>query len=120
MENITIYGIPNCDSIKKTIHFLQAKKITFNFHDYKKVGITKSKLQSWCKLAGWETILNKKGTTWRKLDKTVQDKITNQASAIALMLEHNSLIKRPVIEAGHNIIIGFDETNITTQLKLKK
>ncbi len=106
---IIVYGIPNCDNIKKTSTWFKKQKIEVEFWDYKKSGITKEKLTGWCKLAGWENLLNKKSTTWRSLSLPEQKKITNQAAAIKLMIENTSIIKRPVIEYGDNIFIGFDE-----------
>lgn len=120
MDKITIYGIPNCDTIKKTKDWFSKNKIDITFHDYKKEGISKKKLQDWCKEAGWETLLNKKGTTWRTIDPAVQAGVTNATAAIALMMDHNSLIKRPVIETGKKIIVGFDEKNISSLIKHKK
>lgn len=108
-ETIIIYGIPNCDTIKKTLGWFTKNKIEFEFHDYKKSGISKEKLNAWCKLAGWEIVLNKKSSTWRNLPKEEQEKITNQTKAIALMQHQNSIIKRPVIEIGDKILVGFDE-----------
>lgn len=106
----TVYGIPNCDTVKKTTDWLTAHKITFSFHNYKKEGITASKLKSWCKQKGWEVLLNKKSSIWRGLDTTEQSKITTEKAAIALMAISSSIIKRPVIENGETIIVvGFDE-----------
>ena len=109
MEKIIVYGIPNCDTTKKTITWLNKNKISFCFHDYKQDGISKQKLETWCSKLGWETIFNKRSTTWRALSKVEQDKITGQSSAIKLMIKSTSIIKRPVIEFGDKIIIGFDE-----------
>ena len=106
----TVYGIPNCNTVKKTLDWLNEHKIKYAFHNYKKEGITAAKLKSWSKQKGWEILLNKKGTTWRGLDETVQASITNEKKAIALMAEFTSIIKRPVIEKGEIVIaVGFDE-----------
>lgn len=117
MATVHIYGIPNCDTIKKTLNWFNRQGITYVFHDYKKEGIKKGKLQEWCRKAGWETVMNKRSTTWRETDPAVQAGITNAAAAIGLMMEANSLIKRPVIETEKGIIIGFDEKNILSQIK---
>lgn len=109
MEKIIVYGIPNCDTTKKAITWLNKNKISFYFHDYKQEGISNQKLEAWCTNEGWETIFNKRSTTWRALSKAVQDKITGQSSAVKLMMGNNSIIKRPVIELGNKIFIGFDE-----------
>ncbi len=109
MDKITVYGIPNCDTIKKTLAWFKQHKINIEFQDYKRSGIGKEKLTGWCKKAGWELLLNKKSTTWRNLSAPAQAKIINQSSAIKLMIENTSIIKRPVIEFRDKIFIGFDE-----------
>jgi len=120
MGKIIIYGIPNCDITKKALSWLKEHKVDFVFHDYKKEGISISKLDDWCKQAEWENLLNKKSITWRSLTKAKQENVTNKAAAINLMMENNSIIKRPVIEAGNKLIIGFKEENYSKQLKLNK
>lgn len=110
MNKITVYGIPNCDTIKKTLDWLRKNKISFEFHDYKRSGISKTKLAGWCKKTGYEIILNKKSTTWRGLPLAQQEKITNQAAAIQLMTENTSIIRRPVIEYEDKLLVGFNET----------
>jgi len=117
MANVTIYGIPNCDSIKKTIDWCNKHKIEFEFHNYKKEGIEASTLKSWCEQVGWEMLLNKKGTTWKKVADEFADKKMTAKMAIKLMLEYNSMIKRPVIETGTQIIVGFDENVLLAILK---
>ena len=109
MRTITIYGIPNCDTIKKTRDWFKQKNIEIIFHDYKKEGISKDKLTAWCKLTGWEVLLNKKSSTWRGLSPEEQSKITSQAAAIQLMKTQNSIIKRPVIEFDGKVLVGFEE-----------
>jgi len=106
----TVYGIPNCDTVKKTLDWLKAHQIKYQFHNYKKEGITATKLKSWCKQKGWELILNKKSSTWRELDATEQSKIVNEKAAIVLMTTSTSIIKRPVIEneKGEIVAVGFD------------
>lgn len=118
MAAIIVYGIPNCDTTKKALALLKKNKIDFTFHDYKQQGITPKKLKAWCEKMGWETILNKRSTTWRELDEAEQQKITDQPAAIKMMMKNNSIIKRPVIEINGNLLIGFNETEITKQLKL--
>jgi arsenate reductase (glutaredoxin) len=113
-----LYGIKNCNTVKSAIDWLNKNKIQFEFHDYKKSGITTAKLSAWCKQVGWESLVNKRGTTWRQLDETVQKKITNEKAAIALMLEKTSVIKRPLIEANDKVILlGFDEAEYKSKLK---
>jgi arsenate reductase (glutaredoxin) len=105
---ITMYGIPNCDTVKKACVFLEKKGVPYQFHDYKKQGVDASKLKSWCQEFGYEQVVNRKGTTWRKLDEAVRDSLT-EAKAIKLMIEQPSLIKRPILESGKQRILGFDE-----------
>ena len=109
MKNITIYGIPNCDTTKKAISWLNKNNIDFTFHDYKLQGITKEKLNEWCDIKGWDTIFNKRSTTWRELPGAEQLKVIGQKEAIPVMLANNSIIKRPVIEHNGEIIVGFNE-----------
>lgn len=112
---LTIYGIKNCDTMKKAFAWLDAKGIAYEFHDYKKSGITTAKLQDWEKSLGWETLLNRKGTTWRKLDAATQAGI-NRETALQLMQEQTSIIKRPVIEQGKTLLAGFEESSWTQAL----
>ncbi|MCJ8517986.1 Spx/MgsR family transcriptional regulator [Pseudorhizobium tarimense] len=102
----TIYGIKNCDTIKKARTWLEERGIGYSFHDYKAVGIDRAHLDSWCDLAGWETLINRAGTTFRKLDDGVKADLDRE-KAIALMLEQPSMIKRPVLEADGTILVGF-------------
>ncbi|NCI51075.1 ArsC family reductase [Sediminibacterium roseum] len=105
----TVYGIPNCDTVKKVRDWLDAHKIKYDFHNYKTDGITAAKLKTWCGQVGWETILNKKSTTWRELDAKTQATINNEKKAIELLVQNTSAIKRPVIEkAGKVITVGFN------------
>lgn len=112
MEAIIVYGIPNCDTTKKTLALLKKNNISFSFHDYKLQGISKEKLEQWCSLMGWEVIFNKRSTTWRELSEAEQKKIIDQPSAIKLMMEQNSIIKRPIIEFKKKLIVGFNEKAI--------
>jgi arsenate reductase (glutaredoxin) len=106
---IILYGIPNCDTTKKAMSWLAKNKLAYHFHDYKVHGISKSKLEEWIKVAGLETIFNKRSTTWRELPPAEQAKATSQPSAISLMIQHNSIIKRPIIENGKQLLVGFNE-----------
>lgn len=104
---VTIYGIKNCDTMKKARAWLDKKGVAYSFHDYKTSGIDKAKLEGWAKKAGWEALLNRAGTTFRKLPE--KDKASvNEKKAIALMLEQPSMIKRPVLELpGGKLLVGF-------------
>ena len=106
-----VYGIPNCDTVKKALLWLQKNKIPFAFYDYKKEGIRLQKLKLWSNQVGWENLVNKKGTTWRQMEETIQVSITNEKAALHLLQEKTSMIKRPLIEKGETIItLGFDAT----------
>lgn len=108
---LIVYGIKSCDTIKKTLTWLDKKKIAYVFHDYKKEGITEGKLKNWTQQIGWEPLINKKGTTWKNLPEATQKKVTSEKAAIAVMKDATSMIKRPVIEAdGKVLTLGFDET----------
>lgn len=105
-----VYGIKNCNTVKTALDWLRKNKIEFEFHDYKSKGISEVKLKQWSQQVGWESLVNKRGTTWRQLDKAVQAKVTGETSAIALMREKTSVIKRPLIEDGDKVVaLGFDE-----------
>ena len=106
----TVYGIPNCNTVKKAIDWLKEHNVDFQFHDYKKKGITAEKLEVWGKQQYCQNLINKKGTTWRSLDETTQQNTIKAEKAIALMQEKTSVIKRPLIELGEKVIaLGFDE-----------
>ena len=103
---VTIYGIKNCDTMKKARAWLDKRGVAYDFHDYKTAGIERAELERWCKKAGWETVLNRAGMTFRKLpdkDKTALD----EKKAIALMLAQPSMIKRPVLTIGGTLLVGF-------------
>lgn len=112
MGRLTLYGIPNCDTTKKAMGWLKKNDLDFSFHDYKQAGISKEKLSAWCDKLGWETIFNKRSTTWRELPSAEQKKVVDQSTAIKIMLENNSIIKRPVIEYKTKLIAGFNEKDI--------
>jgi arsenate reductase len=104
---ITLYGIKNCDTMKKARAFLDKKGIAYDFHDYKTQGIERGKLEGWAKKVGWETLLNRAGTTFRKLPDKHKANLTEQ-KAVSLMLAQPSMIKRPVLElGGGKIMVGF-------------
>ncbi|MGV3628238.1 MAG: ArsC family reductase [Betaproteobacteria bacterium] len=103
---ITLYGIKNCDTMKKTRAWLDAHKINYDFYDYKTAGITDERLQHWCRELGWETLLNRAGTTFRKLPDADKQGLTER-KAIALMLAQPSMIKRPVLDLGKQRLVGF-------------
>jgi Spx/MgsR family transcriptional regulator len=103
---ITIYGITNCDTMKKARSWLDSHGVTYEFHDYKAAGAPKEKLRAWMSELGWETLLNRAGTTFRKLPDAEKEGL-NERKALALMLEQPSMIKRPVLEVGGKLLVGF-------------
>jgi len=105
----TLFGIKNCDTIKKARNWLSEHDIEFQFHDYRTDGLEQSQLEQWCQELGWEQLLNRRGTTWRKLPDEIKDTI-NENSAIALMLEQPAMIKRPLLESGTQRLLGFKAT----------
>ena len=113
---ITIHGIKNCDTMKRARAWLEAEGIAHDFHDYKSAGITAAKLQAWVRKAGWEALLNRAGTTFRKLPDD-QKQGLDEARAMALMLAQPSMIKRPVLTHGDKLIIGFDPVRYSAALK---
>jgi len=102
----TIYGIKNCDTMKKARAWLDSHRVAYDFHDYKSDGVSKEKLKRWSDEVGWETLLNRAGTTFRKLPDADKEGM-NERKAIALMLAQPSMIKRPVLEAGGKLLVGF-------------
>lgn len=116
---IHVYGIPNCNTVKKSIDWLKANNIAFTFHDFKKEGVTAAKLRTWCKYFGWQNLVNKAGTTWKGLDDDQKAAVTNQRAAIKLMMENTSVIRRPVVEAGDLLLIRFKEEEYADALLSK-
>jgi arsenate reductase len=111
---IVIYGIKNCDTMKKARAALDNKRVAYEFHDYKAKGIDRTRLEGWAKKAGWETLLNRAGTTFRKLPDKDKDGLTEK-KAIALMLAQPSMIKRPVLELpGGKLVVGFKPETYAT------
>ncbi|GAC1629395.1 MAG: ArsC family reductase [Bradyrhizobium sp.] len=106
MSPITIYGIKNCDTMKKARAWLDGHGVAYDFHDYKAAGIAKEKLKAWSDQVGWETLLNRAGTTFRKLPEAEKEDL-NERKALALMLAQPSMIKRPVLELADKLLVGF-------------
>lgn len=104
---LKVYGIPNCDTVKKAITWLKDHNVAYEFHDYKKLGISESKLEEWLGQVSYETLINRKGTTFKALSDEEKARITDNASAIALMLEKTSVIKRPIVESDKILTVGF-------------
>jgi arsenate reductase len=116
MPRLAIYGIKNCDTMKKARRFLDDKGVAYDFHDYKAEGVSETKLKDWAKIVGWEKLLNRAGTTFKKLPEEAKQDL-NEAKAMTLMLAQPSMIKRPVLEAGANLIVGFAPDSYEQVLK---
>ena len=113
---ITVFGITNCTTVKKTCKWLETNKIEYIFWDYKKVGIDKQHLEKWCNKFGWETVLNRSGLMWKKADEKDKVKVVDTAAAIEFMLQTPTSIKRPIIEYQTEILKGFDEAQYEREL----
>ena len=109
-----IYGIPNCSTVKKARVWLAQQNIDYAFHDFKKTGVSVAQLTLWAEQIHWEELINRQGTTWRKLSDAIKASITTPAAAFALMAEQPSLIKRPVLVHQHRLLVGFNAAKYTT------
>lgn len=113
---LEVYGIPNCDTVKKALAWLKKHKVPFMFHDFKTEGISSKKLDQWISKAGLDSVLNRKSTTWRNLPVDIQKKISNRKEAIKIMMDQTSIIKRPVVEYGDELATGFSEETFSKYL----
>ena len=104
-----VYGITNCNTVKKALDWFKDNQVMYEFHDFKKLGISPEKLQEWGDKAGYEKFMNKQGLTWRQLDQPTKDSIKTKEDALLLLQHKTSMIKRPVIEDGGFLFFGFDE-----------
>jgi len=110
-----VYGIPNCNTVKKARTWLDEQGVAYTFHDYKKQGVPADRLDAWIKAVGWELLVNRQGTTWRKFDDATKAGVVDAISAKALMLANASVIKRPVVELNGKVVcVGFDEAKLAT------
>ena len=114
---IILYGIPNCDTVKKARAWLLAHAVPYEFYDFKKKGAPADRLGAWSKAVGWDKLINRQGSTWRKLDAETQASAADATGAQALVLAHSSVIKRPVVEWGTDTTVGFDVTSWTARLE---
>jgi len=112
-----LYGIRNCDTVKKARRWLDEHGVAYRFHDFRADGLDEKRLARWAKQLGWETLLNRRGTTWRQLPAAQRDKVTDAAGAVAAMLAHAALIKRPVLESGGALRVGFSADDYAALLK---
>ncbi len=109
---LTMYGIKNCDTIKKARRWLEAHQIEYRFHDYRADGLERAQLDTFIAELGWQALLNTRGTTWRKLDESLRNSIDNADAAAALILEMPAIIKRPLLCApGRPMLLGFSESS---------
>ncbi|MGL1833720.1 ArsC family reductase [Rhodocyclaceae bacterium SMB388] len=114
--SVSIYGTRNCNTMKKAFDWLERHDVEFSFHDYRKSGIDAATLARWCDRAGWQALVNTRGTTWRKLDAS-QQAIRNAADAMRLMAAHTSVIRRPVVETSSGeLLVGFDPERFASAL----
>lgn len=113
---ITVYGIKNCDTMKKALRWLDDAGVEYRFHDYKKEGVPADQLDNWLTTLGWEQVINRRGTTWRKLDESIRDNMDNQ-SARAVVLDNPSIVKRPLLDTGSELVLGFKADDYTTRFK---
>ncbi len=114
---IILYGIPNCDTVKKARTWLDQAGLAYHFHDFKKAGLDSASVAAWLKKVPWETLVNKKGTTWRALPDEQKIAIADAGSATALMLANTSVIKRPVLCTHDKVLVGFDSALYEKTLK---
>ncbi len=113
---IKLYGIKNCDTVKKARRWLDEQKISYSFHDYRVQGLSREQLLAWIKELSWQTLLNTRGTTWRQLPAEMKLELDEQ-KALELMLQKNSLIKRPLLDLGEQRIVGFNELEYQQRFK---
>ena len=113
MPNVTLYGIPNCDTVKKARRWLDQRHVAYQFHDFRNNGLTPALLKTWLSQLAWEALLNKRGRTWRELPDT-EKQVTNATQAISVCCKYPTLIKRPVLVSDKHIVIGFDPDNYTS------
>jgi len=111
-----IYGIRNCDTMKKAFAWLDAKGIAYEFHDYRKAGVPPGKLKDWAKHAGWEKLANTRGPTWRKIPEAQRQNLT-EARTIALLEANPSAIRRPIVESDKALLVGFDPEDFARALR---
>jgi len=104
-----VYGITNCNMVKKALDWLKANQVAYEFHDFKKLGVSPQKLQEWDDKAGYAKFMNKQGLTWKQLDPSIKDSVQSAAEALPLLQQKTSMIKRPVIEDSDFLFFGFDE-----------
>lgn len=110
MSSVTLFGIPNCDTVKKARRWLDQRQIAYTFHDFRKDGLSPAQVKSWLAQTDWDTLLNKRGRTWRELSDQ-EKQVSTAAQAVSLCCKYPTLIKRPVLVSGKQIVIGFTPDN---------
>lgn len=118
-QNITIYGIKNCDKVRKSLAWMDNEGVSYNFHDYKKQGLDEGMLKQAISTYGWENVINKRGTTWKKLPDAIRESM-DDAAALEQAKMNTSLVKRPILAVGDDMIIGFDENAWRDTLNVSK
>jgi arsenate reductase len=113
---VTVYGISNCDQVRKTLGWLRENGIEYRFHDFRADGIERAMLERWCTRLPWNSLLNRRGLTWRSVDESARAQVVDQTSAIDLMLAHPTLIKRPVVEFADRLLLGFSAERLAAAL----
>ena len=113
---VTLYGISNCDQVRKTLGWLRENEIEYRFHDFRADGIERGMLERWCTHLPWNSLLNRRGLTWRTLEESARAQAVDQTSAIDLMLAHPTLIKRPVVEIADRLLLGFSAQRLAAAL----
>jgi arsenate reductase len=113
---VIVYGISNCDQVRKTLAWLRENEIDFRFHDFRADGVERGMLERWCTHLPWNSLLNRRGLTWRALDDALRAQAVDQTSAIDLMLDHPTLIKRPVVEIADRLLLGFSAERLAAAL----
>jgi len=114
MSDLTLYGISNCDTVKKARRWLEQRRVSYRFHDFRKDGLTPTQVKTWLQSIDRDTLINKRGRTWRELSEA-QKQISSDSQAVKLCCEFPTLIKRPVLVSGKQVIVGFDPSTYTRQ-----
>ena len=109
MSEIVLHGIENCDQVRKARAWLRQHGVTYRFHDFRRDGLTRAMLKGWLSHVPWDSLLNRRGLTWRRLEPAERQSIVDQASAVDLMLREPTVIKRPVLQSGQRLLVGFSE-----------
>jgi arsenate reductase len=113
---VIVYGIANCDQVRKTLFWLRENGVEFRFHDFRVDGIERAMLERWCSHLPWNSLLNRRGLTWRSIDEAARAEVVDQTSAIDFMLAHPTVVKRPVVEVADRLLLGFSAERLAAAL----